>query len=117
GVVLALSGFQNPLRAHLRAAATAMGAQYRPDWTPECTHLVCAFARTPKAARARQRGGVVVGQEWIWECQRRGKRVTCDRYLLDGSASSGSEGEEPADAPPPSQPSPNKEKGAEPPHL
>ncbi|XP_068035178.1 DNA repair protein XRCC1 [Anomalospiza imberbis] len=57
GVVLALSGFQNPLRAHLRAAAAALGAEYRPDWTPECTHLVCAFARTPKAARARQQGG------------------------------------------------------------
>uniref|UniRef100_A0A8U8BZT5 Uncharacterized protein n=1 Tax=Geospiza parvula TaxID=87175 RepID=A0A8U8BZT5_GEOPR len=78
GVVLALSGFQNPLRGHLRAAATAMGAEYRPDWTPECTHLV---------------------------------------YLLDGSASSDSEGEEPEEAPPPSCPSPKVEKGPGPPQT
>ncbi|XP_032940385.1 LOW QUALITY PROTEIN: DNA repair protein XRCC1 [Catharus ustulatus] len=115
GVVLALSGFQNPLRGHLRAAAAALGAQYRPDWGEDCTHLVCAFARTPKASRARQRGGVVVTPEWIWECQRTGKRVTCERYLLRGSASSSSEGEGPDEAPPPPRPSPAKvKKGAEP---
>ncbi|XP_059728836.1 LOW QUALITY PROTEIN: DNA repair protein XRCC1 [Haemorhous mexicanus] len=117
GVVLALSGFQNPLRGHLRAAATALGAEYRPDWTPECTHLVCAFPRTPKAARARQRGGVVVGARWIWECQKQGRRLSCGPYLLDGSASSESEGEEPEDAPPPSRPSPKVKKGAGPPQL
>nr|XP_054510062.1 DNA repair protein XRCC1 [Agelaius phoeniceus] len=117
GVVLALSGFQNPLRGHLRAAAAAMGAEYRPDWTPECTHLVCAFPRTPKAARARQRGGVVVGARWIWECQKRGRRLSCGPYLLDGSASSGSEGEEPEEAPPPPRPSPKGKKGAGPPQT
>ncbi|NWV23512.1 XRCC1 protein, partial [Origma solitaria] len=101
GVVLVLSGFQNPLRSELRAAAAAMGAQYRPQWGPDCTHLVCAFSRTPKAAQARQLGGVLVGPEWIWECQRRGRRLPCGPYLLDGSASSSSEGEEPEDAPPP----------------
>ncbi|XP_058716012.1 DNA repair protein XRCC1 [Poecile atricapillus] len=115
GVVLALSGFQNPLRAQLRSAAAGLGARYRPDWSPDCTHLVCAFARTPKAARARSSGGVVVGPEWIWECQRRGRRVECDRYLLDGSASSSSEGEEPEAAPPPPRPSPKVKKGAGPP--
>ncbi|NXH38289.1 XRCC1 protein, partial [Dicaeum eximium] len=106
GVVFALSGFQNPLRAHLRDAAVHMGALYRPDWTPECTHLVCAFARTPKARRARSKGGVVVGHTWIWECQKAGKRLPCEGYLLDGSASSSSDGEEPEEAPPPSHPSP-----------
>ncbi|XP_014117888.1 PREDICTED: DNA repair protein XRCC1 [Pseudopodoces humilis] len=115
GVVLALSGFQNPLRAQLRSAAAGLGARYRPDWSDDCTHLVCAFARTPKAARARSAGGVVVGPEWIWECQRRGRRVECDRYLLDGSASSSSEGEEPEAAPPPPRPSPKVKKGAGPP--
>ncbi|XP_072776849.1 DNA repair protein XRCC1 isoform X2 [Taeniopygia guttata] len=117
GVVLALSGFQNPLRAHLRAAAAALGAEYRPDWTPECTHLVCAFARTPKAARARQQGGVVVAPGWIWACQREGRRLSCGPYLLDGPASSSSEGEGPEDAPPPSRPSPKGKKGAGPTHL
>ncbi|XP_066426974.1 DNA repair protein XRCC1 [Molothrus aeneus] len=117
GVVLALSGFQNPLRGHLRAAAAAMGAEYRPDWTPECTHLVCAFPRTPKAARARQQGGVVVGARWIWECQKRGRRLSCGPYLLDGSASSGSEGEEPEEALPPPRSSPKGKKGAGPPQA
>ncbi|XP_068780336.1 DNA repair protein XRCC1 isoform X2 [Struthio camelus] len=67
GVVVVLSGFENPLRGRLRDAALAMGAAYRPDWTPDSTHLV---------------------------------------YLLDGpgSASSDSDGEEPAGAPPPARP-------------
>lgn len=101
GVVLALSGFENPLRGQLRAAAVAMGATYSPDWTPRCTHLVCAFPRTPKAARARAMGGLLVSPDWIWDCQSRGRRLPCRPYLLDGSASSGSEGEEPAEATPP----------------
>lgn len=39
-VVLVLSGFQNPFRAELRDQALAMGARYRPDWTPDSTHLM-----------------------------------------------------------------------------
>ncbi|XP_027766422.1 DNA repair protein XRCC1-like, partial [Empidonax traillii] len=116
GVVLVLSGFQNPLRGQIRAAAVALGAQYRPDWTPDSTHLVCAFPRTPKATQARQLGGVVVGPDWIWDCQREQRRLPCGPYLLDGSASSGSEEEEeePEDAPPPPRPrpSPNAKKMA-----
>ncbi|NWV66720.1 XRCC1 protein, partial [Malurus elegans] len=77
GVTLVLSGFQNPLRGQLRAAALALGARYRPDWTSDSTHLVCAFARTPKAARAREGGGVVVSPDWIWDCQREGRRLPC----------------------------------------
>ncbi|NWW42016.1 XRCC1 protein, partial [Panurus biarmicus] len=77
----------------------------------------CAFPRTPKAERARQLGGVVLGPAWIWECQRLQRRLPCGPYLLDGSASSGSEGEEPEDAPPPSRPSPKVKKGAGPPQV
>ncbi|XP_066064415.1 DNA repair protein XRCC1 isoform X1 [Chamaea fasciata] len=117
GVVLALSGFQNPLRGKLRQAALGLGAQYRPDWSRDCTHLVCAFPRTPKAQRARLQGGVVVGPAWIWECQKLQRRLPCGPYLLDGSASSDSEGEEPEDAPPPPRPSPKVKKGAGPPQL
>ncbi|KAL0171141.1 hypothetical protein M9458_031452, partial [Cirrhinus mrigala] len=39
GVVFVLSGFQNPFRGELRDKALAMGARYRPDWTPDSTHL------------------------------------------------------------------------------
>ncbi|NWT80315.1 XRCC1 protein, partial [Lanius ludovicianus] len=77
GVVLVLSGFENPLRSQLRAAAVALGAEYRPDWTSDSTHLVCAFPRTPKAARARQLGGLLVGPAWIWDCQKMGRRLPC----------------------------------------
>ncbi|XP_064360553.1 DNA repair protein XRCC1 isoform X1 [Dromaius novaehollandiae] len=106
GVVVVLSGFENPLRGRLRDAALALGAGYRPDWTPDSTHLVSAFPRTPKAARARVQGGRVVGPAWIWDCQRQRRRLPCAPYLLEGSgsASSGSEGEEPAEAPPPPRP-------------
>lgn len=40
GVVFVLSGFQNPFRGELRDKALAMGAKYRPDWTPDSTHLM-----------------------------------------------------------------------------
>ncbi|NXL77443.1 XRCC1 protein, partial [Leptocoma aspasia] len=109
GVVLALSGFQNPLRAHLREAAAALGARYRPDWTPECTHLVHTWAHL------RHTWGAP-GHTWTHlhtPVAHLGDlhTSTCappppPRYLLDGPASSGSEGEEPEDAPPPSPPSP-----------
>ncbi|XP_061204911.1 DNA repair protein XRCC1-like, partial [Neopsephotus bourkii] len=113
GVVVALSGFENPLRGQLRAAAVAMGAEYSPDWTPRCTHLVSAFSRTPKAARARAMGGLLVSPDWIWDCQRRGRRLPCRPYLLDGSASSGSDGEEPEEATPPPDPAPHVTSGAD----
>lgn len=40
GVVFVLSGFQNPFRGELREKALEMGAKYRPDWTPDATHLM-----------------------------------------------------------------------------
>lgn len=40
GAVVALSGFQNPLRGQLRDKLLAMGAKYRPDWNNTCTHLM-----------------------------------------------------------------------------
>ncbi|CAM9183633.1 unnamed protein product [Lampetra planeri] len=52
GVVFVLSGFQNPFRGELREKALDMGAKYRPDWTPDSTHLICAFANTPKYSQA-----------------------------------------------------------------
>lgn len=40
GVVVVLSGFQNPFRSELRDKALELGAKYRPDWTPDSTHLM-----------------------------------------------------------------------------
>lgn len=40
GVVFALSGYANPRRAAVRDLGLRLGARYRPDWGPDCTHLV-----------------------------------------------------------------------------
>ncbi|XP_015268601.1 PREDICTED: DNA repair protein XRCC1 [Gekko japonicus] len=40
GTVFVLSGFQNPFRSELRDKALEMGAKYRPDWSPDSTHLI-----------------------------------------------------------------------------
>lgn len=43
GVTFVISGYQNPLRASLRTKAIEMGARYKPDWDPSCTHLMYGF--------------------------------------------------------------------------
>lgn len=48
GVVFVLSGFQNPFRGELREKALDMGAKYRPDWTPDSTHLLWVSVRDEK---------------------------------------------------------------------
>lgn len=40
GIVLVISGIQNPHRADLRSKALKMGAKYKPDWDSSCTHLM-----------------------------------------------------------------------------
>ncbi|XP_036394838.1 DNA repair protein XRCC1 [Megalops cyprinoides] len=96
GVVVVLSGFQNPFRGELRDKALAMGARYRPDWTPDSTHLICAFANTPKYSQVKAAGGTIVRKEWVLDCHRRKQRISHKRYLMDGaeSSSEGSEEEE-----------------------
>ncbi|KAG0723167.1 DNA repair protein XRCC1 [Chionoecetes opilio] len=39
-VVFVMSGYQNPERSTLRDKLTEMGAQYKSDWSPGCTHLI-----------------------------------------------------------------------------
>ncbi|KAG7469034.1 hypothetical protein MATL_G00124570 [Megalops atlanticus] len=96
GVVVVLSGFQNPFRGELRDKALAMGARYRPDWTPDSTHLICAFANTPKYSQVKAAGGTIVRKEWVLDCYKRKQRISHKRYLMDGaeSSSEGSEEEE-----------------------
>uniref|UniRef100_A0A8D2J313 BRCT domain-containing protein n=1 Tax=Varanus komodoensis TaxID=61221 RepID=A0A8D2J313_VARKO len=59
GTVFVLSGFQNPFRSELRHKALEMGGKYRPDWTPDSTHLICAFANTPKYSQVKGLGGII----------------------------------------------------------
>lgn len=88
GVVFVLSGFQNPFRGELREKALEMGAKYRPDWTPDSTHLICAFANTPKYSQVKSAGGIIVRKEWVMDCHKRKQSVSFKRYLMDGAESS-----------------------------
>lgn len=40
GVLLVISGIQNPERANIRKKALEMGAKYMADWNNKCTHLM-----------------------------------------------------------------------------
>lgn len=93
GVVVVLSGFQNPFRSELRDKALELGAKYRPDWTPDSTHLICAFANTPKYSHVLGLGGRIVRKEWVLDCHRMRRRLPSQRYLMAGPGSS-SEDEE-----------------------
>ncbi|KAI5622900.1 DNA repair protein XRCC1 [Silurus asotus] len=93
-VVFVLSGFQNPFRAELRDKALAMGARYKPDWTADSTHLICAFANTPKYSQVKAAGGLIVRKEWVIDCHKRKQKITYKRYLIDGVESSEEEEEE-----------------------
>ncbi|TKS82414.1 DNA repair protein XRCC1 X-ray repair cross-complementing protein 1 [Collichthys lucidus] len=88
GVVFVLSGFQNPFRGELREKALDMGAKYRPDWTPDSTHLICAFANTPKYSQVKSAGGIIVRKEWVIDCHKRKQNISHKRYLMDGAESS-----------------------------
>ncbi|XP_061097874.1 DNA repair protein XRCC1 isoform X1 [Conger conger] len=93
GVVVVLSGFQNPFRGELRDKALALGARYRPDWTPDATHLICAFANTPKYSQVKAAGGTIVRKEWVMDCHKRRQKISHKRYLMDGAESSSEDSE------------------------
>ncbi|XP_032835570.2 DNA repair protein XRCC1 [Petromyzon marinus] len=87
GVAFVLSGFQNPFRSDLRDKALALGAKYMPDWTDSSTHLICAFANTPKYNQVKSQGGIIVSKEWILDCYKRRQKLSHKRYLFDGASS------------------------------
>ncbi|XP_037460536.1 DNA-repair protein XRCC1-like isoform X1 [Triticum dicoccoides] len=82
GVVFVLSGFVNPERGRLRSQALDMGAVYRPDWSDDCTLLVCAFANTPKFRQVQSENGTIVAKEWISESHSQRKLVDIEPYLM-----------------------------------
>ncbi|KAH7681778.1 DNA-repair protein XRCC1 protein [Dioscorea alata] len=83
GVVFVLSGFVNPERSTLRSQALAMGAEYRPDWSSDCTLLVCAFPNTPKFRQVQGDCGTIVSKEWISECYSEKKLIEIEPYLMN----------------------------------
>lgn len=82
GVVITISGIQNPDRADIRSKALSLGAKYKGDWDFTCTHLICAFVNTPKFFQVRGIGKIVTKQ-WILDCHYDRKRLPWKRYALD----------------------------------
>ncbi|XP_016983444.1 DNA repair protein XRCC1 [Drosophila rhopaloa] len=82
GVYLVISGIQNPDRADLRSKATALGAKYKADWEPGCTHLICAFKNTPKYNQVKGKGKIVT-RSWIDKCFELKKYLPWRRYALN----------------------------------
>lgn len=93
GVVFVISGFVNPERGDLREKALQMGAQYRQDWGIGCTHLICAFANTPKFNQVKGKGWIVT-KKWITDCFKKSKRLPTRHYHLPGDSSSSDESSE-----------------------
>jgi hypothetical protein len=52
----------------------------RPDWTSDCTHLVSAFANTPKATQVKIDGGKIVKKEWIEDCEKKQTLLDWSKY-------------------------------------
>ncbi|GLV31338.1 XRCC1 [Carabus blaptoides fortunei] len=82
GVVFTISGIMNPDRANLRTLALSMGAKYKPDWDNSCTHLICAFANTPKFQQVQGKGKIIT-KSWVQDCHAQRKRLPWRRYALD----------------------------------
>ncbi|KAJ8945094.1 hypothetical protein NQ318_005274 [Aromia moschata] len=92
-VVLVISGIQNPDRANLRTSALAMGAKYKPDWDTTSTHLICAFANTPKFNQVKGKGKIVT-RKWVEDCYSQRKRLPWRRYALDKADAAKNESED-----------------------
>ncbi|XP_058978959.1 DNA repair protein XRCC1 isoform X3 [Musca domestica] len=82
GVVLVISGIQNPDRADLRSKALALGAKYKSDWDNTCTHLICAFKNTPKYNQIKGKGKIVT-RSWVEKCYNTKKYIPWRRFALD----------------------------------
>merc|ERR1719334_1082026 len=59
-----------------------MGASYQGDWNSKCTHLIAAFANTPKVAQVKAVGGIIAVKEWLEESHRQRKRLPWRRFAL-----------------------------------
>ena len=96
-VVFVMSGYQNPERGKIRDKALEMGAQYKPDWVKGCTHLICAFANTPKYNAVKGKGRIV-SKDWVKDCYKQKKLLPWRMYRMGKAPSppnsSGSDTEE-----------------------
>ncbi|XP_042882573.1 DNA repair protein XRCC1-like isoform X2 [Penaeus japonicus] len=81
-VVFVMSGYQNPQRSNLRDMMLDMGASYKQDWDPSCSHLICAFTNTPKFQQVKGKGKIVTAK-WITDCHKNKIRYPWRRYQLE----------------------------------
>ncbi|XP_047488476.1 DNA repair protein XRCC1-like isoform X2 [Penaeus chinensis] len=81
-VVFVMSGYQNPQRSNLRDMMLDMGAKYKQDWEPSCSHLICAFTNTPKFLQVKGKGKIVTAK-WITDCHKNKIRYPWRRYQLE----------------------------------
>ncbi|KAK7078859.1 X-ray repair complementing defective repair in Chinese hamster cells 1 [Halocaridina rubra] len=79
-----LSGYQNPQRSQIRDMMIDMGATYKPDWDKTCTHLICAFANTPKYQQVKGKGRIVTAK-WTSDCHKNKIRFPTKKFALDKS--------------------------------
>lgn len=75
-----LSGFVNPERSNLRSQALEMGAEYQPDWSSDCTLLVCAFPNTPKFRQVEADCGTIVSK--VSNFSFKNRLLTCVSYAF-----------------------------------
>lgn len=87
GVVFVLSGYENPQRGKIRDLGISMGAQYSASWNNSCTHLICAFRKTPKFNEVKGKGKIV-GKAWFTDCQQKKRRTNTKNFRIDGGGDS-----------------------------
>ena len=91
GVSIAISGIQNPRRSKLREIALRLGGSYSAAWDDRITtHLICAFAGTPKFNEVSAKGrGTIVRPEWLEQCDQEGHRVAETEFVLQSARNTG----------------------------
>ena len=65
---MVLSGFQKPLFWYLWDKALEWDVKYWPDWTPDSTHLLCAFAKAQKHSLVLGLRDHIAYKEWMLDC-------------------------------------------------
>ncbi|XP_052270427.1 DNA repair protein XRCC1-like isoform X1 [Dreissena polymorpha] len=115
-VTFVLSGYQNPQRGEIRDQALAMGAKYSGDWGKGCTHLICAFAKTPKYQQVKGKGRIV-DKKWINDCYKQRKLLPWRSYRIGDAESpdEASDDEPLTTTPVPKKPTPKKKASSPPP--
>lgn len=108
-ISFSLSGYVNPQRDEIRRKALKMGATYiaNPNTSNNlCTHLICAFANTPKFQQLKDHSKIV-SHKFIEDCYNERKRLPWRRYAMDNKEKKKPESEDEIEADESPQGTPN----------